>query len=324
MKTMNNNKHPEYQYLDLLQNILDNGSEKKDHNTGNSLYSVFGAQMRFALEGERVPVLTTKKVYLKGVIHELVWFLRGMTNVQYLAKNNVKIWNDYPYKVYKKKADAGDLPEMSLEDFVEAIKTDDDFAKEHGDLAMVYGKMWRAWPAEGRTIDQLGWAIDNIKNFPHRKSTVVSAWNPEYLYSMALPGKALTYPLCHILYHFNVINGKLSMLLYQRSADMFLGVPFNIASYSLLLKVVAHLTGYEPGEFIHTLGDTHVYGNHIEQAKEQISREPMEFPEITINPDLKSIDDITYEDFIVHDYQSHAPIKGEMTVAGGFNEKDRK
>jgi thymidylate synthase len=321
---MSEKKHSEYQYLDLLADILENGSEKKDHNTGTSLYSVFGRQMRFELEGERVPVLTTKKVYLKGVIHELVWFLRGMTNIRYLVQNNVNIWNDYPYKVYKKKMESGEVPELSFEEFIQNIKDDEGFANEHGDLAMVYGKMWRAWPAEGRTIDQLNWAIENIKNFPHRKSTVVSAWNPEYLYSMALPGKALSYPLCHILYHFNVVNGKLSMLLYQRSADMFLGVPFNIASYSILLKIVAHLTGYEPGEFVHTLGDAHLYGNHVEQAKEQMSREPMEYPEITIDPSLTSLDELTYEHIIVHDYKSHPAIKGEMTVAGGFNEKDRK
>lgn len=316
-------QHPEKQYLDLLQDILDNGSQKEDHNTGNTLYSVFGRQMRFPV-GNQVPVLTTKRVYLKGVIHELVWFLRGMTNIRYLVQNNVNIWNDYPYKVYQKKIEEGTVPEMSFDEFIEKIRDDEDFANEHGDLAMVYGKMWRAWPAEGREIDQLGWAIDNIKNFPQRKSTVVSTWNPEYLYSMALPGKALSYPLCHILYHFNVIDGKLSMLLYQRSADMFLGVPFNIASYSILLKIIAHLTGYEPGEFIHTLGDAHIYGNHVEQAKEQIAREPMEFPEITIDPSLKDIDDLTFEHIIVHDYQSHPPIKGEMTVAGGFDEKDRK
>lgn len=322
---MNNKNHPEYQYLDLLQDILENGSEKKDHNTGNSLYSVFGRQMRFPLQGDSVPVLTTKKVYLKGVIHELVWFLRGMTNIRYLVLNNVNIWNDYPYKVYKKKMENGEVTELSFEDFIEKIRDDESFANEHGDLAKVYGKMWRGWTAtDGRNIDQLAWAIDNIKNFPHRKSTVVSAWNPEYLYSMALPGEALTYPLCHILYHFNVIDGKLSMLLYQRSADMFLGVPFNIASYSILLKIIAHLTGYEPGEFVHTLGDAHIYGNHVEQVKEQLSREPMEFPNITINPNLKSLDDLTFEDIIVHDYHSHATIKGEMTVAGGFNEKDRK
>ena len=323
---MSNKKHPEYQYLELLEDILENGSEKKDHNTGISLYSVFGRQMRFPLDGERVPVLTTKKVYLRGVIHELVWFLRGMTNIRYLVQNNVNIWNDYPYKVYQKKAEEGIVSEMSFDEFIQKIKDDQDFADEHGDLALVYGKMWRGWPAvdEDREIDHYAWAIDNIKTFPHRKSTVVSAWNPQYLYSMAQPGKALSYPLCHILYHFNVIDGKLSMLLYQRSADMFLGVPFNIASYSILLKIVAHLTGYEAGEFIHTLGDAHVYGNHIEQAKEQISREPMEFPEITIDPNLKSIDELTFEHIIVHDYESHPPIKGEMTVAGGFDEKDRK
>jgi len=316
-------KHPEYQYLDLLQDILDHGVEKHDHNTGMPLTSVFGRQIRFDLE-EGFPLLTTKKVYWNGVLHELIWFLTGQSNIKYLVDNKVHIWDDYPYKLYGKAVDKGAEPEMTKEDFIAKIASDDKFATKWGELPMIYGQQWRRWPtSEGDTIDQLGWIVDTIKNFPERKHTVLSVWNPEYLYSMAKPGKSLIFPLCHILIHFNVAGDRLSCQLYQRSADMFLGVPFNIASYALLTRIIAHITGYKPGEFVHTFGDAHIYSNHFEQVKEQLSREPKKFPTISIDSKLKSLDDAKAEMITLEDYDPHPGLKGELTVAGGFDEKDR-
>ncbi len=318
-----NNRHPEYQYLDLLQDILDHGAEKKDHNTGNSLTSVFGRQIRFDLS-EGYPLLTTKRVYWKGVLHELFWFLKGDSNIKYLVDNGVHIWDDYPYKIYIKKRKAEGLPELTQEEFIQKIAEDDQFAKKWGELLMIYGQQWRHWPGkDGRGIDQIAWIIAELKKYPDRKHHVVSVWNPEYLYSMALPGQALNYPLCHIMFHFNVANGKLSLQLYQRSADMFLGVPFNIASYSLLTFIVAHLAGYEVGEFIHTFGDAHIYGNHFEQVKEQMSRQPRPFPGLKIDPAATDLDNILPEHIILEGYDPHSTLRGELTVAGGFDEKDR-
>jgi thymidylate synthase len=313
----------EKQYLDLLQDIMDNGVEKKDHNTGKSLYSVFGRQMRFDLK-EGFPLLTTKKVYWRGVLHELFWFLKGDSNIKYLVDNKVHIWDDYPYKIYKRSVESGDEPDMELEEFISKIKEDEDFAKKWGELPMIYGQQWRRWPtADGDTIDQLAWVLDTIKNYPDRKHAVVSVWNPEYLYAMAKPGKSLSFPLCHIMYHLNVADGKLSCQLYQRSADMFLGVPFNIASYALLTAILAHLAGLELGDFVHTFGDAHVYGDHVEQSKEQIKREPRPFPKITISPEATSLENILPEHIQIEGYDPHDTIKASMTVAGGFDEKDR-
>ncbi len=319
-----NKKHPEYQYLELLEDIMENGVEKKDHNTGNSLTSVFGRQIRFDLS-EGFPLLTTKKVYWNGVLHELYWFLSGQSNIKYLVDNKVHIWDDYPYKIYKKKVEEKKLPDLTQKEFIEKIKTDDDFAKKYGELPFIYGQQWRRWPAsDGREIDQLAWIVDTIKNFPDRKHMVLSVWNPEYMYSMALPGQALSFPLCHIFFHFNVSGDRLSCQLYQRSADMFLGVPFNIASYALLTVIIAHLTGYNPGDFVHTFGDAHIYNDHFEQVKEQLSREPKPFPSITIDPSVKDLDSFKPEHIKLENYDSHPTIKGKLTVAGGFDEKDRK
>ncbi len=313
-------KHPEYQYLDLLSDILENGVKKKDHNTGNELTSVFGRQIRFDLS-EGFPLLTTKKMYWNGVVHELYWFLSGQSNIKYLVDNNVHIWDDYPYKIYQK---AVGEEAMTQDEFILKIKEDAEFAKKWGELPHIYGEQWRRWPATDRTIDQLAWVIDTLKNFPERKHAVLSVWNPEYLYGMALPGQALSFPLCHIMFHFNVAGGKLSCLLYQRSADMFLGVPFNIASYAALTQVIAHLTGHEPGEFIHTFGDVHIYDNHIEQVKEQLQREPRPFPTLSIDSAATNLDTLRPEHLKLDGYDSHASIKAELTVAGGFDEKDRK
>lgn len=324
---MENKKHPEYQYLDILQDILDNGFEKKEFNTGIAIKSVFGRMMRFDLN-EGFPLLTTKKVFVKGIIHELLWFLRGDVNIKYLVDNDIHIWDDWPYKVYKKKMEAGEVPEMTMEEFIAKIKeepADSDFVKKWGELGPVYGRQWRRWKAsDGREIDQLAWAIEKTKNYPDRKHVVVSAWNPEYVYEMAAPGTSMAIPPCHTMFNVNVSDGKLSLALFQRSADTFLGVPFNIASYSLLAMILAQVTGNKVGDFVHMLGDTHLYGNHYDQAREQISRTPRPFPRIKINPDVKSIDDFKFEDFVIEDYDPHPAIKGDITVVGGFNEKDTK
>lgn len=309
--------------MSLLEDIRKNGVMKRDHNTGVGLQSVFGRQIRFNLE-EGFPLLTTKKVYWHGVLHELYWFMSGQSNIKYLVDKNVHIWDDYPYKIYKDFCSRGQAEEMSQKDFIEKISTDDAFAKKWGELPHIYGEQWRRWKAkDGREVDQLRWVIDTLRDFPDRKHAVVSAWNPEHLYSMAKPGEALRFPLCHILYHLNVADGKVSCQLYQRSADMFLGVPFNIASYALLTHIVAHVAGYKVGEFIHTFGDAHIYENHFEQVKEQLSRTPRPFPSLSIDPKVKSVDDFRPEDVLLEGYDPHGPIKAEMTVAGGFDEKDR-
>jgi thymidylate synthase len=315
--------HPEYQYLNLLKDIMSNGVEKHDHNTGMSLTSVFGRQMRFDLS-KGFPLLTTKKVPWNSIMHELYWFMSGQTNIKYLVDNKVPIWNDYPYKIYKKAVAKGEFPDLTLEEFVDKIRTDDVFAKRHGELPHIYGAQWRAWPAsDRRKIDQLAWVIDTLKNFPDRKHAVLSAWNPEFLYAMAKPGEALSFPLCHILFHFNVSGNKLSCQLYQRSCDTFLGVPFNIASYAALTMIVAKIAGYEPGEFVHTLGDAHIYQDHMEQVKEQITRDPKPFPRLVLSDQIKDLDSFRPDMVTLEGYEPHPVLKAKMTVAGGFDEKDR-
>lgn len=262
------------QYLDLLQHVLDHGILKEDR-TGTGTHSVFGYQMRFDLQ-DGFPLLTTKKLHLKSIIHELLWFLKGDTNVKYLQANGVRIWNEW--------------------------------ADENGDLGHIYGYQWRSWPDyDGGHIDQIKEAIDTIQNNPDSRRIIVSAWNVADLSQMNLPP-------CHAFFQFYVANGKLSLQLYQRSADIFLGVPFNIASYALLLMMVAQVTGLEAGDFVHTLGDAHIYNNHIEQAREQLSREPRALPKMKLNPDVKSIFDFKYEDFELTDYNPHPHIAGKVAV----------
>ncbi len=236
--------------------------------------------------------------------------------------NKIPIWNDYPYKIYKKKADKGELLSLTLEEFVQNIASDKEFAIQHGELPRIYGEQWRAWPAaDGRKIDQLAWVVDTLKNFPERKHAVLSAWNPQFLYAMAKPGEALSFPLCHILFHFNVSGNKLSCQLYQRSCDMFLGVPFNIASYAALTCIIAKISGYEPGEFVHTYGDAHIYADHTEQVKEQLKREPRPFPNFKISDEVVSLDTFRPEYVSIENYDPYPPLKAKMTVAGGFDEK---
>lgn len=262
------------QYLDLLDYVLTNGARKGDR-TGVGTLSVFGYQMRFDL-ADGFPLLTTKKMHLKSIIHELLWFLRGDTNVGYLQEHGVRIW--------------------------------DEWADESGDLGPVYGYQWRSWPtADGATVDQIAEVVEQIKHTPDSRRLIVSAWNVGEIEKMALPP-------CHCLFQFYVVDGKLSCQLYQRSADIFLGVPFNIASYALLTMMVAQATGLEPGEFVHSFGDTHLYLNHVDQARLQLTREPYPLPTMRLSPDASSVFDFEYEDFTLLDYQSHPRIAAPIAV----------
>jgi thymidylate synthase len=318
MDTAPAKKHPEYQYLDLLADILKNGVKQEDKGTGAITWSVFGRQMRFNLE-DGFPLLTTKKVYWKGILYELFWFLSGQSNIKYLVDNGVHIWDDHPYKIYREKMDRGELPRVTKEEFIAKITTDDAFAKQHGELKYIYGEQWRRWPAKnGRTVDQVQWLVNELRKDPDAHNALVTSWNPEYLYGMALPAEACRFPICHNMYQCTVKNGKLSLQLYQRTADMFLGVPFNIASYALLTIILAHATGNQPGEFVHTFGDAHIYDNHREQVKEQLSREPRPFPKLTLDPAPKDIDDFKPEHAKLVGYDPHPPIKGELTPTGGL------
>jgi thymidylate synthase len=262
------------QYLDLLKHVKENGTKKTDR-TGTGTISVFGYQMRFDLS-EGFPCITTKKLHLRSIIHELLWFLQGDTNIRYLKENGVRIW--------------------------------DEWADENGELGHVYGYQWRSWPTpDGKNIDQISNLTNGLKNNPDSRRHIVSAWNVADIDTMALPP-------CHTIFQFYVADNKLSCQLYQRSADLFLGVPFNIASYALLTLMVAQVSGYEPGEFIHTFGDTHIYLNHLEQVDLQLSRTPRKLPTMKINPEVKDIFGFKYEDFELVDYEPHPHIKGEVSV----------
>ena len=262
------------QYLDLMQHVLDDGVKKEDR-TGTGTFSVFGYQMRFNLE-DGFPVVTTKKLHLRSIIHELLWFLKGDTNIKYLNENNVSIW--------------------------------DEWADENGELGPVYGHQWRSWPAvNGEVIDQISNVVHQIKTNPDSRRLIVSAWNVVEIQNMALPP-------CHSFFQFYVAEGKLSCQLYQRSADIFLGVPFNIASYALLTMMMAQVCDLKPGEFVHTFGDAHLYSNHIEQTNLQLSRKPKPLPKMEINPDVKNIFEFKYEDFALVDYDPHPHIKGKVAV----------
>ncbi len=287
------------QYLQMCKDIMERGEVKEDR-TGVGTKGFFGYQARYNLE-EGFPLLTTKRVYLKAIIHELLWFISGDTNIKYLVDNNVRIWNEWPYELFKKSED---YHGETMEEFVEKIKESDEFAKKHGNLGPVYGKQWRDFFG----VDQVQSVIDQLKENPNSRRIIISAWNPKELSEMALPP-------CHAFMQFYVSNdGKLSLQLYQRSADVFLGVPFNIASYSLLLMMVAQVTGLKPYEFIHTTGDTHIYLNHFDQINLQLSREPRKLPTMKINPKVKSIYDFKYEDFKLEDYNPHPAIKGVVAV----------
>lgn len=288
------------QYLELCKTILEKGTKKEDR-TGTGTISYFGYQMRFDLE-EGFPLLTTKKVHLKSIIHELLWFISGSTNIKYLVDNNVKIWNEWPYEIYKK---SDSYQNETLDEFVEKIKESDEFASKWGELGPVYGKQWRDFNGEG--IDQLENLINQIKTNPYSRRHIICAWNPCEVDKMALPP-------CHSFIQFYVNDGKLSCQLYQRSGDVFLGIPFNIASYALFTMMIAQVTSLKPGVFVHTIGDAHIYLNHIDQVNLQLSREPRELPTMKINPDVKSIYDFKYEDFELENYNPHKGIKGKVAV----------
>ncbi len=316
---MSNKSHPEYQYLDLLQDILDHGTWKISHSTGVKLKSVFGRQIRFDLS-QGFPLLTTKKTFFRGIIHELIWFLSGSSNIKYLVENKVHIWDEWAYKKYEWAVADGKAKKIPFELFLEKLQTEKKFLKKWGDLGPVYGVQWRNWPMGNRKkVDQLGWAINKIKKYPQKKHYIISAWNAGCIYEMSgSHAKSMVIAPCHTMFHINITGDKLSLLLYQRSSDMFLGVPFNIASYALLTLMLAQVTGYKPGEFIHTFGDAHIYENHLEQVSEQLKRKPKPFPQMKLNPKVKNIDDFEFEDFEVVGYDPHPPIKGEITVVGGF------
>ncbi|MEX0881590.1 MAG: thymidylate synthase [Candidatus Saccharimonadales bacterium] len=303
------------QYLELLTDIKANGVKKSDR-TGVGTISVFGRQMRFDLS-EGFPLLTTKKMFTRGIIHELIWFLQGSTNIKYLVDNDVHIWDDWPYKHYlmeqgKKVPDStSEEWKKGIAEFTDEIKSDDKFARRWGELGPVYGYQWRNWPTpDGRHIDQIKQAIGTIRKNPDSRRIVVSAWNTADIEEMAVSGL----PPCHLLFQFYVVNGKLSCLMYQRSADTFLGVPFNIASYGLLTMMIAQVTGLKPGEFVHVFGDTHVYLNHFDQVNEQLKRKPKKLPTMKINPDVKDIDDFKFEDFELIGYDPHPAIWAPIAV----------
>ena len=290
------------QYLDLVSHILETGNEKADR-TGTGTISTFGYQMRFDLN-EGFPLVTTKKVHLKSVIHELLWFISGDTNIRYLVKNGVRIWNEWPYESFKQHPDYNG---ETMETFIEKIKTDAAFAENHGDLGPVYGAQWRNFEGKDSSRDQLQWLLDEMRSNPDSRRLILSSWNPPLIDQMALPP-------CHTLIQFYIQNGTLSCQLYQRSADAFLGVPFNIASYALLTLMVAQVMDLKPGTFIHTLGDAHIYKNHLKQVKTQLERKPYPLPTMRLNPDVKDLFAFTFEDFTLEDYRSHPRIKGKVSV----------
>ena len=294
------------QYLELLDKIRREGVVRDDR-TGTGTKGIFGYQMRFPLS-EGFPLLTTKRVYMKGIIHELLWFLRGDTNIKYLVDNGVHIWDSDAYRYYNELCVKHGVLPVDMDTFLAAAGVESPIdGYRFGDLNHVYGYQWRSWPAgDGSSIDQIAKVIDTIKRNPSSRRMIVSAWNVADVEDMALPP-------CHTMFQFFVADGKLSCQLYQRSGDTFLGVPFNIASYALLTMMIAQQCGLEAGDFIHTLGDAHLYLNHLEQADEQLSREPRALPRMKINPDVKSIFDYKYEDFVLEGYDPHPTIKAPLS-----------
>jgi thymidylate synthase len=299
------------QYLDLIRHIRDHGVKKEDR-TGTGTVSIFGHQLRFDLAAG-FPLVTSKKVHLKSIIHELLWFIRGDTNIRYLVNNGVGIWNDWPYQSWLRETGQDETLTIYSAEwtaqkklFIERIKADADFADEYGDLGPVYGKQWRDFGG----VDQLAQLIDDINTDPDSRRLIVSAWNPQDIPVMVRSGL----PPCHSLFQFYVAEGRLSCQLYQRSADVFLGVPFNIASYALLTLMIAQVTGLEPGDFVHTFGDAHLYLNHMDQVNEQLSRDTFPLPTLKINPLVDNLFDFVFEDFELRGYQSHAAISAPVAV----------
>lgn len=324
-------KHPEYEYLNLLQYTLEKGIKKEDR-TGTGTFSVFGYQMRFDLS-KGFPLFTTKRVSFKLIASELLWFIKGDTNIRFLLEHNNHIWDEWAFKRWVeseeyKGPDMTDFGRRSLVDeafnenyqkelksFCQRILEDDTFAEKYGDLGNVYGKQWRNWTtSDGEILDQLQDAINQIKNNPDSRRIIVNAWNPEDVIDAGGKDSKAALPPCHVMFQFYVANGKLSCMLTQRSGDQFLGIPYNVSSYALLTHLIAHECGLEVGEFIHSIGDAHIYSNHIEQVKLQLSREPRPFPTLKINHEKKSIFDIELEDLTIEGYDPHPSIKAPVAV----------
>jgi thymidylate synthase len=290
------------QYHELMERVLREGSDKSDR-TGTGTRSVFGHQMRFDL-AEGFPMITTKKLHLKSILHELIWFISGDTNIRYLCQNGVRIWDDWPFATYSKSADYDGI---DMKEFAARIASDADFAAKWGDLGPVYGFQWRFWPGPNGPVDQLRDVLEGIRRNPDGRRHIVSAWNPGYIDQMALPP-------CHAFFQFYVADGKLSCQLYQRSADIFLGVPFNIASYALLLHMMAQDLGLQVGDFVHSLGDAHIYSNHTDQVRLQLSRDLRPLPTLSLNPSVKSLFDFRYEDVALLNYDPHPHIPAPVAV----------
>jgi thymidylate synthase len=290
------------QYHELMERVLREGSDKSDR-TGTGTRSVFGHQMRFDL-AEGFPMITTKKLHLKSILHELIWFISGDTNIRYLCQNGVRIWDDWPFATYSKSADYDGI---DIKEFAARIASDADFAAKWGDLGPVYGYQWRFWPGPNGPVDQLRDVLEGIRSNPDGRRHIVSAWNPGYIDQMALPP-------CHAFFQFYVADGKLSCQLYQRSADIFLGVPFNIASYALLLHMMAQDLGLKVGDFVHSLGDAHIYSNHTDQVRLQLSRDLRPLPTLSLNPSVKSLFDFRYEDVELVGYDPHPHIPAPVAV----------
>ena len=290
------------QYHELMERVLREGSDKSDR-TGTGTRSVFGHQMRFDL-AEGFPMITTKKLHLKSILHELIWFISGDTNIRYLCQNGVRIWDDWPFATYSKSADYDGI---DIKEFSARIAADANFAAKWGDLGPVYGFQWRFWPGPNGPVDQLRDVLEGIRSNPDGRRHIVSAWNPGYIDQMALPP-------CHAFFQFYVADGKLSCQLYQRSADIFLGVPFNIASYALLLHMMAQDLGLQVGDFVHSLGDAHIYSNHTDQVRLQLSRDLRPLPTLSLNPNVKSLFDFRYEDVALLNYDPHPHIPAPVAV----------
>ncbi len=289
-------------YHELIERVLAEGVKKEDR-TRTGTVSVFGHQMRFNLQ-EGFPLMTTKKLHLKSILHELIWFIRGETNIRYLCQHGVRIWDDWPYAKYKSSAE---FQGEDIRAFAARVAEDAAFAAQWGELGPVYGHQWRSWPGPNGSVDQLKQVLEDLRKNPDSRRHIVSAWNPGYIDQMALPP-------CHAFFQFYVADGKLSCQLYQRSADIFLGVPFNIASYALLVHFMARDLGLEVGDFVHTLGDAHIYSNHLHQVKLQISREPRALPSLWLNPEVTSLFDFTYDDVRLDGYDPHPHIAGAVAV----------
>ena len=306
----------ERQYLDLLEDIKDNGTDKSDR-TGTGTRSIFGEQMRIDLR-EGLPVLTTKKVFTRAIIHELLWMIKGDQNLQYLAQNNVNIWNEWPFVSYLERTGQVAPPQDSeewnglMEEFLEQVRNDDGFAAEFGDLGPVYGKQWRHVddPTSGKYIDQLADAQDALRSNPDSRRIIVDSWNVSELNEMLRSGL----PPCHALYQFYTADGNMDLKLYQRSADMFLGVPFNMVQYALLGSMMAQSTGHTARYFVHSFGDTHIYNNHVDQVNEQLSREPRAVPTLRLNPEVTDVFDFTADDITIEGYDPHPAIKAQVAI----------